>query len=552
MAKLHRRVSGIPNPDLSRARVLLVTAALVSVVVAGPALAQDGPEIAAETDPSLARIERLVEQLGADDASERETAYAALTTLDEDTLPAIRARIARVTRARPPENWARDILTRFRVRAPREEGADVDVAPGVLTELERSHAAEERRFVLKMAEPLLLWRSLEHIGTFEAQQAAYPLIGLDSGLWMPEARNWVRRGGNDLMAAAIVGRSDRDRYVRQWARWAVETLGAEDPGRAIQSLDEAQLPDVLRAYAMTHVLSAMRVIVSYTSSDRRRVRRAARWAMEQYGGNAIWILRTAYRNETAEHAPREWSWRRLSESLYARVDERRLASVRMALEQGNAALAAGDLDTMQARFDDVLARAPEPDDPAPVASGYAQLARARASRGRAADAERAYRRALRLAPEHEGAQGWRAELQMLEAQRALDRGVLDVAAFEAVLAASPEHEGANAALARIPAIVSGPPHNPRRTWGLVAALLVGLFGLGLLFWTGSEPSAVDVHAETSFDATLEAASVDAPARPSFEPPAFEAPVFDAPLFDGGFDRGFEQGDATLSDPTLPG
>lgn len=535
MAKLHRRVPGIPNPDLTSARFLGVLAALVAVLPE-PALAQEGPAVATAGDPALARIERLVEQLGADDANEREAAYTALTTLDEDMLPAIRARIARAGHGRPPENWARDILTRFRVRAPREEGAEVDVAPGVLAELARSHRAEERRFVLKMAEPLLLWRSLERIGTFEAHQAAYPLIGLDDGLWMPEARNWVRRRGNDLLAAAIVGRSDSNRHVRSWARWAVETLHGEDPGRVIQGLDEAQLPDVLRAYAMTHVQSAMRVIVSYTSSDRRRIRRAARWAMEQYGGNAIWILRTAYHNETGEHAPREMSWRRLSESLYARVDERRLATVRIAIEQGNAALAAGDLDTMEARFDDVLARAPEPEDPTPLASGYAQLARARTSEGRIADAERAYRRALRLAPDHEGAQGWRAELEMLEAQRSLDRGVLDVAAFEAVLAAAPDHEGAAAALARAPSSVSSPPRDARRTWGLVAALLVGFFGLALLFWGGGESTAVDVHADTTFDTTLEA------------PAALEGPAFDGSGFDGSFDGA----DTTLADQTLPG
>jgi hypothetical protein len=104
--------------------------------------------------------------------------------------------------------------------------------------------------------------------------------------------------------------------------------------------------------------------------------------------------------------------------------------------------------------------------------------------------------------------------------------------------------------------VSRPPHDARRTWGFAAAALVGLFGLALLVWTGGERPAVDGHADTTFETTLEApavalgASLDEPScHTPFDAGAFEAAAFEAGAFGGS---ALDAGDSTLSDPTLPG
>lgn len=525
MAKLHRRISRLPDRDplirgsgpcpRPRARLgalILALCVLACAPFPGVAVAQPDEE-------DVARLETLGAQLVGDDAEARQSAYDTLTRLSEDDLPAIEARLESLSRSRPPRNWASDILNRFRRHGSPAEGEDPDIAPGVLVELNQTHTIDmERLRVRLMAEPLLLFRSLERIGTHAAHTLAFRVIALDEGLWLPEARNWVRRRGAGVLAAAITARGLDDRYVRRWSRWAVEHLGAEDPGRVVQSLDEAQLPDVLRAYASIRMQSAMRVIVSYVDSERRSVRHAARWAMEQYGGNAIWILRTAHHNETGEHAPREWGWRRLTEQLYEHVDARRLAPVRAALDEGIAARDAGDLETMRARFDAVLARAPELEAADPVAEGYAQLGSAWLEEGRFADAAWAHRRALRLAPEHPRASAWRGAVGRAQAELDRARGVLDARHYEA----HPTDEAAVAALASVPSTARASARGTaRERWGFAAAGIMVLLGLALL-WRPRRTEAVDPALDdTTLDETLEAPS----------PP---------------------EADVTLADQTLPG
>lgn len=520
MAKLHGRIPKVPYPHLT------CLVGLVAFAFAGTARAD--VTVASEEDPAVQRLAALSVQLRSEDEAQREAASEALSNLETADLPAIRARIARLGRSRPPQNWASDIINRFRRRGQSEDGA-TDIARGAMAELRREHpAANERLRVGLMAEAALYWRALDRIGTLEARQAVFPIMGFDRGLWMPEARNWVRRRGPELMALAITARSAEGVYARRWGTWAMEELEADDPGQAIPSLDEALLPDVLRAYATIRIQSAMRVIVSYVGSERRAIRLAARWAIERYQGNAIWILRTAHRNLVGELPPREWGWRRISEGLYAHIDGRRMAAVREAYEAGIAAHETGDFAAMRARFEEVLARAPEPSHAEPMAQGYAGLAQHALAAGDLAEARWAYRRALRLGPEHDEAHMWRAELSFVDAQRDAARGVVDAAAYERVVEASPEHAGAGAALEVLEVPAAAPRRASARTrWGVAAAVLLALLGLGLL-WHGPRESA-EIGLADTLDATLD--GVLGP-RESLAP--------------------LDEADVTLADSTLPG
>lgn len=527
MAKLHRRVPRLPYqlalvlratgctdeaPESARrwsapaiVRCACTRAAVVALALM-LAISAAAQEQAGAEDGRLVRLEGLLTQLGSAEEDERRAAYDAITTLDADMVPAIRARLARVIRRRPDPDSAREVFNRIRHAAgSRRADDDIDIAPGVLPVLRE----ERSERVMRMVEPLLLWRALEHIGTFEAGQAMYPLIGLDDGLWRWEERRVVSRMGTGIMAAAIAGRNHSERAVRQWASATMQRLHADEPGLAVQGLEPAQLADVLRAYAMLRMQSAMRVIVSYVGSERRIVRRAARWAIEQYGANAIWVLRTEYHVKRGEHAPEQWGWRRVAQALYAHADAQRLEPVRRGREEGIAALQAGELGQMRARFGEVLARAPEIDEPGPVAEGYAELA------ARASSVEQkawAYRRALRLAPEHGDGDRWRAELAFLEVEQSLARGVLDEAQLRAVVGTHPEHEGAARLLQQVTANADEPVED-RTTWALFAALLFAMLG-GALLWRG-------------------------PQRPEAEREPED-------------DRTLPEHDATLSDSTLPG
>ena len=102
-------------------------------------------------------------------------------------------------------------------------------------------------------------------------------------------------------------------------------------------------------------------------------------------------------------------------------------------------------------------------------------------------------------------------------------GVFDEDAYRRVLGASPEHEGALEALAAAepPAVIAARRDASRTHWGLAAAGLLGLLGIGLLWPArGSDDEALE--REPTCETTLEAPTMDDP------------------------------GDATLADPTLPG
>ncbi|MCA9607134.1 MAG: hypothetical protein KC619_16120 [Myxococcales bacterium] len=484
---------------------------------ASTATAQE-PEVLPGDASEVQRLAGLAAQLGETDAARREAAREAYAALTTDDLPAIRGRIDRIRRGRPPANWAVDILNRFRRRGRGEDG-EIDLVAGAMAELAEEHRLpHERERVVAMAEPAFLWAALDAMETLEAQRAVFGLIGIDEGQWRPEGRNWVRRRGTELVAAALYARGDGDRFVREWGRYAFDTTGAEQPGRVIPSVDPERLPDVLGAYADARVQSAMRVVVSYTGHSRRAIRRAARDAMATYGGNAIWILRTAHRNETGEHPPREWGWEQVAAAIYAHQDARRMEPVQAGLDAGRAAREAGDLEAMRASYDDVLARMPELESPGEVASGYALLGAREAAEGNAARAEADYRRALRLAPQHAEADAWRAGLVLLSAQRRAAGGVWDEAAFQRVLTLAPSNEAAAAALEQLrPSTAGTPPRDDspaRARWGMAAALLLALLGLALLWRPSRAPAdAVDPHASTldpTIDDTIDEADVTLP------------------------------------------
>lgn len=481
-------------------------------LVCAPSIAAAEDEVAAEGDERLVQLERWVANLASEDPAQQQAAYDALTTLGPEMLPAIRARIEYVRRRRPEPRYAVDIFRQIRRGAGSlRADDDVDIAPGSLIALRATPRERMKRMVLRMVEPLLYLRALERIGTFEACRAMYFLFVLDDGLWRFEQRRIVNRMGSRMMAAAIAGRNHEDRQVRAWSTATMQRLGLEDPGRAVQGLDHEVLADVIRAYAMLRMQSAMRVIVSYTDSDRRSVRRAARWAMEQYAGNAIWVLRTEYRNLTGEQAPQSWGWRRVSTELYARMDAQRMEPVRRAYEEGVAARDRGDLAAMEERFADVLARAPDVENGEAMAEGYALIAAQHPRR-----AAWAYRRALRLAPDHANASRWRAELAFFEAERDRRRGFADVAAYERVIALNREHAGARDTIESI----RSPEVNGARvptTWAWIGAILLALLGGGLLWTSRRSPRTV----AAAYESTIEAPT-------------------------------FEEADATLQDATAPG
>ena len=233
------------------------------------------------------------EALRGEDAEARNAAITYLRTLPREALSAIEARLVSARRVRPTLDEANTALTAFR-RATGSRRADdlVDIADGVSTVL----TTTRDRATVKMAEPLLLLRSLEAMHAHEASMVMPQVFRLDGEAWRMESRRVTIRLGDEVAAAAIRARGDADNTEgRAWARWTTERLGLDAPGTLVQRLSPAQLSEVLRAYGDTHTLAAIPVVASFVDADHRRVRESARDALRAYRQNGIWVARETYR-----------------------------------------------------------------------------------------------------------------------------------------------------------------------------------------------------------------------------------------------------------------
>src|SRR5262249_54618610 len=156
-------------------------------------------------------------------------------------------------------------------------------------------------------------------------------------------------------AALIDARRSDARPLRAWAARQLDVIGKTVPGEAVQTTDNQVLADVLRAYGRAKDLDALRVVVSFSNSDRTNVREAAREAVGMYAENALWQLREAYENLIGKKPSEDWGWERVARELFAAYDRARLAEVYELMDAGLAAERAGKLEDMAQAFDRVLA-----------------------------------------------------------------------------------------------------------------------------------------------------------------------------------------------------
>ncbi len=471
MAQLYGRVRSVPHRHLTIGVALVLSLAMGT----GTARAQQTAAEADEYGTTLEELEGWAADLASDDPAARQAACDALSTLEEEALPAIRRRVETLARPRFDTEEAYRTINRFRhaVGSLRAD-EDVDVIPGLPTVLGEDREA----MTVALVERRLLARSLVDMATIEAAPVLGEIIATDPQAWRWEFRRMVWRLGERALPMLLILDDHGDPGVRRFARWGIRELGSPEPGRAIQTHDMRLLAEIIRAYGTKRDMDAMRAVVGCVVHERAQVRNAARWATERYGRNAIWQLRRVYRNLTGEHADQSLGWEATASMLYAAHDAQRLAPVRRELDAGLAALADGDLDTMRTKFDAVLIAAPDLPQRAQLAPGYAALGARALTAGDVAEARRFYRRAVRLSPTHASAESWRAELQFIEAESRLASGVADLGAYQQVLLHDPEHAGALAFI--VAANGDGPAEEgwplKRMVLALAVLILLGVFG----------------------------------------------------------------------------
>lgn len=472
MAELHRGILGLSNcaalrrkaPPRARARARARARVPFFVLVLLTTTAH------AQTI-TVDQLESWAADLRSSDSEERRNAIERLSQLPESALPAIDQRIANTRRQIIDEEDGYDALRAFRHSMGSLRADDmVDIAEGI------PGALAERRDATwgRTAERVLLIRSLERLGTVDAQRRIADVFSLTNAMWRWEARRIVHRMGLRLLPGLILARGHDDRGVREWARGHIDRLGMKNPADALTLEDPQLLAEVIEAYTEIRDLDTMPVIISYVGDDHPRVREAARKAFETFGRNGIWQLREGMRNQLGERADARWGWRRTMTALYEGLDEKRLAPFAGRVDEALKLLDQGDHASAREQLDRLLLEIPQPPRIADVAAAYATLAEA-------LEEPALFRRAAWLAPEHPDAAGWRAHLDLIEAEALREEGFVDPETYREVL----RHDHSDAARAAAEEVIgsdetedlAAPAPSESSPWlwifGLIAVACIG-------------------------------------------------------------------------------
>lgn len=473
MAQLHRRVHRLPHPGLSA----LGLAALLAGATASaqrpptapaPATAQAAAPRAGDdaVGRSVAEVDDLLAGLRAGDpTARRAAAEAAVAAVDPDDVEALRQRALRPLGV--------DLMA-LRIAMIRAVRAATNGREGVAYDLLDALTRQPRTREVDVAvERVTLARALGRIPTVDAGRAIVALAVAHEGAFRLEVERVIRAQLRDYVLPAFIEVRAPSPGVRAFIRRSREALRRVTPGQTVQQHDNALLAEVLRAYGRTRQPDALQVVVSFVNNDRAQVREAARWAVSQYGREAINVLRDAYEIYEGREPPRPWGWERVARELYAANDRRRAAEVTQSLEAGLAAGRAGDPDAMLRHFRRVLARHPTFERRAEMVAPLEAHARAlEATDG--ARAESVYRLALWIDPTGPRAPALRSALLFLDAERALGRGVADPELYRAALRADPANARARAQLAEVEQADVLRARRQRRALGAL-----GLFALAL-------------------------------------------------------------------------
>ena len=438
-----------------------------AVLTQAPAALAQGPatsssiEIPSNATLSADDIDRMLSPLGDASIDARRAAVSAVVSLGGDATDAIAQKLADFRRKGDEGRSA--AIRGLRDRA-KEAGFNLVEAlleqspePGVVAALKTA----------------CLIRTLGHIGTTPAIRQWVLLASDANGAFRVELTRQVKQLGDRAVAALIEGRRAPVPETRVWATTTLEALGKRTPGDAVQTKDNQALGDVLLAYAITHDLDALPVVLSFVNSDRTQVRLAAREATLAYGQDAVWKLRDAYAALTGDQAPEGMAAADLAKKLFGAYDRYRQQDVYALLDQGLAKQRDGNLEGALADFDQVLARQPLIDRRAEMAGAYLTYGEAQQSKDRAS-ALAFLRKALRLDEAGPQSSRARSDIKYLEGEDLLARGIADTEPFEQALALDPQNAGARAELDRLHAQA-----NTSRVSGLriAAATLVLVLGM---------------------------------------------------------------------------
>lgn len=450
---------------------MTVRAAIAIVLFAIPAVARAQTR-SSDTALGPEDLERLAARLRSDDVETRRAAVRALLDAEPASAPALRARLFREYGPSPTRlfNAMRDARPRTR------RGEEPDDLLEVLVVADRSR---EREAIDASLEIVALIRALAATRTLEATTALIDFSLRERGTFSREVGRSLRSMGDSAIPGLLRARQHENRPTRVWCARLLEEMGRSLPAQTVQQTDNELLGQILLAYAAVHDPDAMRVLVSFTGSERTAVREAARAGLREYGQNALWALRSAYENHTGEEPPTAWGWERTSRELYARYDAARLEEPNRLFDEAMRHAKAGETQPMLAKFRQALARQPSFPRRGEMVEPLLEHADDLQEDGREQDALRVCQLALRLDPAGPKASALRARIAYLEGRRALAAGVPDEGLFAEAVRLDPDLDAAQDELDRLQ---RERQRGSIRTAQAVLAAVAGVLGMGAIGW----------------------------------------------------------------------
>lgn len=457
-----------PSAHALGAPAASASAAVTSAPTVLPELPRLAPVSLPEPDAaSIKELDGLLDRLTSEDERSRTNARTAVSEVSPSLVPAIRHRVQDLRGSLDREAAPRVLESarkagRKSIKGSKPEGeGDGGKKKKEKAKKDEDDASDGDWLDFLLAQPhakdrdwkdvvslVAMERMLTAIGTTPAVRELINFHSYFGEMLRVDLQRQIMKLRDKAVPALIEARAHDAKIVQKWANKQLDVLGRAIPGEAVASNDTQILADVLRAYGRTRDVDAVRVILSFSNSDRIQLREASREAVTAIGEPGIWQLRDQYLSLTGNKAPKDWAWDRLARELFSLFDRARLAEVYKLMDDGTAAAAAGKIVEAVDDFDKVLARSPLFDRRKEMVKSYFDRATTLED-GHRDDALAMMRKALRLDPKSDLAKKIEAEIAYLEGAISVDRGAPDKTAFQKALTIDPQHAASKQALAAL-------------------------------------------------------------------------------------------------------
>ncbi len=290
--------------------------------------------------------------------------------------------------------------------------------------------------------------ALADIATTKAITAMIEHAGIHRSQFRFDVSRRVRETADRALPALILAKGGSSFENRKWASAQLEAMGKRVAPDAVQTKSEDVLVEVLTAFGTVRDRDALPVTLAFTSSERKRVREAARASVLAYGKDARPNLVEVYGNLLGHPPAADVPAGAIAAELFALADKQRLADLDAIVDLGLKEQSSGDNAGAVEQFDRALAREPSLDRKREMVPAFVARGDSLAETDPLA-ARQAYQEALALDPETARKGQIQGALALLDAEALRAKGIDDRASWEHVLDLDPGNAKANAELERL-------------------------------------------------------------------------------------------------------